>query len=105
MIRDFNDVYWQVVPIYVNDIHDVVFHSRIKLFADDVAIYKTIYTSDDCIQLQGDLNHHFLGRQMAIELNSNNCEAFLISRKCSPHQRHILVMEISGLLFRNLHQL
>ena len=31
--------------IYVNDNHDVVFHSNIKLFADDVALYKSINTS------------------------------------------------------------
>ena len=59
MIRDFNDVHRRVVPFFVNDIHDVVFHSRIKLFANGVTIYayKTIYPSDDCIRLQENLNH------------------------------------------------
>ena len=28
--------------IHVNDNHDVVFHSNIKLFVDDVALYKSI---------------------------------------------------------------
>ena len=31
----------------INDIYDAVFHSTTKLFADDVAIYKTIDTIED----------------------------------------------------------
>ena len=71
--------------IYVNDIHDVVFHSRIKLFADDVAIYKAISASDDCIQLQEDLNCiSSWADRWQLKLNASKCEALLISRKRSP---------------------
>ena len=51
--------------IYVNDIPDVVFHSNTKLFADDVAIYKTINTSEDCIKSQEDLNSVLNGQTNA----------------------------------------
>lgn len=62
-----------LINIYVNDIHDVVFHSRIKLFTDDVAIYKAINTSDGCNQL----NHisSWVDRWQ-LKLNANKCVDF-----------------------------
>ena len=49
------DLCFSSILIYVNDSHDVVFHSSTKLFVDDVAIYKTINTSEDSIQSHEDL--------------------------------------------------
>ena len=71
--------------IYVNDIHYVVFHSNTKLFADDVAIYNMINTSEDWIRLQEDLNCvSSWADKRQLELNASKCEALLISRKRSP---------------------
>ena len=70
--------------IYVNDIYDVVSHSTTKLFADDVAIYKTIDTIEDCSRLQEDLNRiSSWADKWQLKLNANKCEALLISRKRS----------------------
>ena len=71
--------------IHVNDIHDVVFHSNTKLFTDDVAIYKMINTSEDCIKLQEDLNClSSWADKWQLKLNASKCEGLLISRKCCP---------------------
>ena len=41
--------------MYINDISSVV-QSSIKMFADDVTLYTTVKTPEDCKQLQNDLN-------------------------------------------------
>ena len=40
--------------LYINDISSVVAHSKVKLFADDVTIYKEISSSSDAALLQVD---------------------------------------------------
>ena len=42
--------------IYVNDIHNVVFQSTTKHFADDVAKYITFKSTEDCTILKEDLS-------------------------------------------------
>ena len=42
--------------LHINDIQEVVQHSSVKVFADDVALYKEIKLPSDCDQLQEDLN-------------------------------------------------
>ena len=42
--------------LYVNDLPDVVF-SEIKMFADDTKIYNRIINTEDCLQLQEDLDN------------------------------------------------
>ena len=34
--------------LYINELHKIIHHSIIKLFADYVAIYKEIFSSADC---------------------------------------------------------
>ena len=41
--------------IHVNDVSSVV-RSNIQMIADDVTLYNTILSLDDCIQLQKDLD-------------------------------------------------
>ena len=41
--------------VYVNNISSVV-QSNVKMFADDVTLYTTVLTTEDCIQLQNDLD-------------------------------------------------
>ena len=40
---------------FVNDIPDCI-SSNIRLYADDILLYRTINVMDDCVQLQDDLN-------------------------------------------------
>ena len=56
-------------------------YSKIKFFADDVAIT----TSEYCIQLHQDLNGiSSWADRWQLRLNATKCEALLISRKHSP---------------------
>jgi len=43
--------------LYVNDISTIISHSKVKLFADDVTIYKEISSPDDVKLLQFDLSN------------------------------------------------
>ena len=38
--------------IHVNDLHEVVSHASLKMFADVVALYKEVKFSTDCVLLQ-----------------------------------------------------
>ena len=41
--------------LYINDISSVV-QSKIKMFADDITLYTTVQTNENCKQFQNDLN-------------------------------------------------
>ena len=43
-------------PIYINDFHEYLKHSTLRLFADDCIIYKEIHSIQDAKDLQDDLN-------------------------------------------------
>ena len=42
--------------LYIDDMHRVVKHSKLKLYADDVALYREIKSKTDCMLLQEDLD-------------------------------------------------
>ena len=67
--------------IYVNDLHEAVSHS-LKLFADDVALYKEVGAIDGCDLIQEDLNG-VCSWANKWQLTSK-CEALAITRKRSP---------------------
>ena len=68
--------------LYINDISGVAKNSTIKIFADDVALYKTIETVEDCKGLQTDLDSicHWC-KMWQMKLNPSKCEALCISNK------------------------
>lgn len=43
--------------IYINDLHEYMKHSTLRLFADDSIIYKTIHKQEDTQKLQHDLDN------------------------------------------------
>jgi len=43
--------------LYIDEIHQVVSNCTVKLFADDIALYKQIISADDQALLQDDLNN------------------------------------------------
>ena len=43
--------------LFVNDVSQVIKHSNILLFADDIKLFLEISTSQDCLKLQTDLNN------------------------------------------------
>ena len=42
--------------LYIDDLHSVVKHSKLKLYADDIILYKEIKCESDCKLLQEDLD-------------------------------------------------
>ena len=71
--------------LYINDISSVVSHSRVKLFADDVTIYKEILCPADVDLLQLDLSKVVQwARKWLLQLNPDKCESIVLSNKRSP---------------------
>jgi len=67
--------FWEFL-MYVNDIQEVVKHFTVKLFADDVALYKHVQSMADCDLLQQDLNSILLWAACwLLRLNPLKCEA------------------------------
>ena len=68
---------------YINDVSTVISHgSKINLFADDVALYRVIRTSNDynCLQTDVDAVGHCIS-QKYLQFNASKCKVMLISRK------------------------
>ena len=65
--------------LYINDISSVVKNSKIKIFADDMTLYKAI---EDCEGLQTDLDSicHWCNLWQ-MKLNPSKCEVLCISNK------------------------
>ena len=68
--------------LYIDDLHSVVKHSKLKLYADDVTLYKEIKCESDCKLLQEDLDCICdWADKWQLRLNASKCDAFLISNK------------------------
>ena len=68
--------------LYIDDLHSIVRHSKLKLYADDVALYREIKSEADCQLLQEDLDHICdWANKWQLRLNASKCEALLISNK------------------------
>ena len=68
--------------LYINDISSVVSSSTVKLFADDVTIYKEIVCSADVDLLQCDLIKVVAwAKTWLLRLNPDKCESIVLSNK------------------------
>ena len=68
--------------LYIDDLHSIVRHSKLKLYADDVALYREIKSKADCQLLQEDLDHICdWANKWQLRLNASKCKALLISNK------------------------
>ena len=71
--------------MYINDISSVVAHSKVKLFEDDVTIYKEISSSSDAALLQVDLSSIAQwAKKWLLHLNPLKYDSIVISNKHSP---------------------
>ena len=60
--------------LYIDDLKTVVCYSTLKLFADDVALYREIKCSADCLLLQKDLDNIYLWTiKWQLRLNASKC--------------------------------
>ena len=68
--------------LYVDDLPSVVSYSTLKLFADDVALYREVTSPADCLLLQKDLDSiYYWTLKWQLRLNASKCLAFFISNK------------------------
>ena len=68
--------------LYIDDLHSVVKHLKLKLCADDVTLYIEIKCESDCQLLQEILDHIYdWAKKWQLHLNASKCEAFPISNK------------------------
>ena len=72
--------------LYINDLPSTV-SSPMKIFADDVAMYCSVHTSNDCKAFQHDLDLVSTWcSKWQMRLNPSKCELLCISNKRSPVQ-------------------
>ena len=72
--------------LYINDISSVVSHSRVKLFPDDVTIYKVFIRPADVDLLQLDLfKVHVVqwAKNWLLHPNPDKCKSVVLSNKRS----------------------
>ena len=76
---------------YINDIPDQI-KSRVRLFADDTAIYLAVSSEGESITLQNDLHSlEIWGKRWDISFNPSRCQVIHITRaKCPIQTRYIL---------------
>ena len=68
--------------IFINDIGLNILHSHYLLFADDLKLFRAVYSSSDCIKLQSDLYkivHWCIQNDMS--LNVDKCKVMSFSRR------------------------
>ena len=71
--------------LYVNDVSSVVKHSSIKMFADDLTLYRDVASVDDCCLLQQDLSQVYEWTvRWLLRLHPGKCEAITLTNKRSP---------------------
>lgn len=67
--------------IFINDISDCFLSSKFLLFADDLKLFRTVVTSEDCQLLQDDLNRFTQWcHNNGMELNVSKCKLMKFSR-------------------------
>ena len=71
--------------LYINDISSIVSSSTVKLFADDVTVYKEIVCLADVDLLQCDLAKVVAwAKTWLLRLNPDKCESIVLSNKRAP---------------------
>ena len=69
----------------VNNLSSVVKHSSIKMFANDLILYRDVASVDDCRLLQQDLSQVYEWTvRWLLHLHPGKCEAITITNKRSP---------------------
>ena len=69
---------------FINDLPDKI-TSKIRLYADNVLLYSTINSVEDCYTLQEDLNIlNKWSQTRKMKLNTSQCEFLRITKKLNP---------------------
>jgi hypothetical protein len=71
--------------IFINDIHNIFTHSKFLLFADDLKLYSTINSIDDCKKLQMDLlNFEKWCLTNSLNINISKCSQITFTKRKNP---------------------
>lgn len=71
--------------LFINDIGKFITQSQFLLFADDLKIYRSIYSSEDCGRLQSDVDGLYSWSQMnGLDLNIKKCHSISFYRSHHP---------------------
>lgn len=71
--------------LYINDFHEYLHHSTLRLFADDSIIYKTIKNKNDSEKLQEDLNSAAKWEEdWLMSFHPDKCSILQITQKKQP---------------------
>ena len=78
--------------IYINDFHEYLTHSTLRLFADDSIIYKEIRSSNDTYKLQSDLDAAAKWEQdWLMSFHPDKCSVLQITTKKQPIQHNYIL--------------
>ena len=70
--------------LYIDDLRHEVEYSTLKVYADDIAIYREVKSERDCVLIQQDLDRVFnWSMKWQLRLNSIKCNALEITNKRS----------------------
>ena len=70
--------------LYIDDLHHSVTNSALKIFADDVIMYKVVTDASDCEEDLSQISEWTVAWQ--VRLNPGKCEALNITNKQAPIQ-------------------
>jgi len=71
--------------LYINDLHSLVKSSSLKIYTDDVALYATVSSYQNCVNLQDDLARICDWSLIwQLKLSPSKCETLNITNKHSP---------------------
>ena len=63
-----------MLTTYNDDLQSVIKHSTLKIFADDVALYREVASSADCLLLQQGLDNIYSWTiKWQLRLNASKC--------------------------------
>lgn len=68
--------------LFLNDVKDIFVNSRFLMFVDDLKLYMPIYSLNDCLKLQADLDEFCLWCSLnGLNVNSEKCSQISFSWK------------------------
>ena len=78
--------------VYINDLPDYLTHSKLRLFADDSIIYRTIRSQSDCDKLQLDLDAAARWEgDWLMAFHPDKCTVLPITKKKHPFQHNYIL--------------
>lgn len=72
--------------IFINDIQNFVKHSKILLYADDLKLFRTVDSVEECCELQQDLDSLIVWSKKHLKFNIKKCSVISYTRRTPQFQ-------------------